>query len=495
MSPPEALSSSQYPSVPDIFAYSRANLPRVLSLTELLSVLPDGLQVPLGDLLQRVQLELDRNATEESVKDIIYAEGIAAGLQVIPSWSGDLTVGHTSKSRRMYLDIGTVISFRYCLLASPLNLGSKDSKEDCGNVIKWKACKTDGEHTKIPIIKHCDRLDCPICYTKVLAKAAGRVARTTEGYRSSTLDYIKKRTRKKGKAYDFRHFSFSPSESEWNRLMDKVYARIEKEGRMDDLFILKAPYFLQELRNAGHIWVEQSGLTAYVMVPHLFRIKKEYKEFCQNLADMKNKELPSWKPKYNRYTVLNGDPNIEEYLYFSPHVHVVAYGKTIPTPSWKALFPDVNLTNHSGQKSKENKILKTQTPEGAVRAIMYYLLTHASLVRNESGRVMDLYTYGGYLHSSKLKKSKVCPDCGEKNASSATNCKACGGELHRTVYATCPICGDILVYAYGPDPNNLQYPEKDEPVYRKETEFLYEFVKAPPGILPEFRVTYSEEWP
>lgn len=484
-------SSSQYPSGADIFSYARDNLPKSLTLKELLTAIPAGRQVPLVELVERCRLTCDPHATEESVKDILYGEGIHAGLQVIPSFDGGLTIGHTLKSSSLYLDIGTVTLDRYNFLANRLILGTGEEKDDCGDVLAWKVCRADASHPRKPLIAHCDRLECPVCYTRVLVKAADRIAATTEGFKSAIIDHNVERTGKRGRIYAFRHFSFNPSEKVWHALVDKAFNQIIADGKADDMYRLLGPYFLKELRNAAHIWLEASGLKAYVIVPHFERIRDEYKDFCQNLADMRNEALPPEKPKYNRYTVLTDNPNRGEYVYFSPHIHVIAYGEAIPTDTWKDIMPGVVLVNHSAKKDKKYSKKKKQTPEGAVKAIAYYLLTHAPLVKNDKGTVMDLYTYGGFLHSSKLRKMKICPVCGEKNPSSSTTCKACEVPLYKMEYCNCPVCGDILIKA---DVINdvIHYPANESPIYKKVTEYLYTFKKAPPGILPAFRVIIEE---
>jgi len=493
MSPPEAFSSLQYPSVPDIFAYGKDHLPKALTLKELLTAIPAGLQVPLDELIGRIRLTCDPHATEESVKDILYGEGIPAGLQVIPSFEGQLTIGHTLKSSSLYLDIGTVTLDRYDYLANRLVLGTGENKEDCGDVLAWKVCRSDANHPRSPIIAHCDRLECPVCYTRVLVKAADRIAGTTEGYKNAIELFNIERTGKRGRIYSFRHFSFNPSKEVWKALVDKAFNQIITEGKADDMYRLLGVYFLKELRNAAHIWLEKSGLKAYVIIPHFERIKDEYKEFCQNLADMRNEVLPPGKPKYNRYTVLTDNPNRGEYVYFSPHIHVIAYGGAIATDAWKDTVPGVVLVNHSAKrKPKSFRDHKKQTPKEAVKAIAYYLLTHAPLVKNEKGSVMDLYTYGGYLHSSKLRKMKICQVCGERNEGSATVCRACEVPLYRLECCNCRVCGDVLVKV---DIINdvIRYPVEEVPVYKKVTEYLYSFKKAPPGILSTFRVIIEEE--
>jgi len=489
---PFVLYTSQSPSVPDIFAYGKDHLPKTLSLKELLTAIPAGLQVPLDELITRIRLTTDPNATEESVKDILYGEGIPSGLQVIPSFDGRLTVGHTDKSSSLYLDIGSVNISLYDYLTNRLDIGTGEAKDDCGDIDYWGACSSNPDHPRVPYFIHCDRLECPVCYTRRISRAAENIAGLTEGFKDSLKADIFRRTGKKGKVYSFRHFSFSPSEEEWHSMMDKARDRIISEGKADDMYKLIGPYFKREITKWAHIWIDASGLKAYNIILHPERIKDEYKEFCQDLADMKNEVLPPGKPKYNRYTVLKGNPNKAEYVYFSPHIHTIAYGMTIPTDEWKKAFPNVNLKNHSADKKPEYQKLKKQTPKETVKAIAYYLLTHAALVKSEKGTYMDTYTYGGYLHSSKLRKMKVCPACGEKNNSALTFCEACGDPLYKTEYCNCKACGDLLVRVDVVD-DVIHYPEIEKPITRKVTEYLYFFLKSPPGMqLPAVRIFTKE---
>ena len=142
----------------------------------------------------------------------------------------------------------------------------------------------------------------------------------------------------------------------------------------------------------------------------LLRIKEEYQDYAVQLAASLNERREKWKPKYNRYTALTTLENYHDYLYLSPHIHVLAYGKAVTSDEFERdLMPGWIYKNHTRDEKKG------EYNGGGYGGILYYILTHSPVIAKK-----QIIRYWGCLAPKRLKciksesalEDEKCPDCG-----------------------------------------------------------------------------------
>lgn len=442
----------------------------------LLSLIPRSGSIWFSDLFSAICRD-HPGADYEQVKDQLFA--VIADLE----WAydpdhlqGDYLLAHTDRSSRLYLDhLHSHDDPSFCLSINIQMPGTGKPKDDrCGTIKKWDACRSNPAHHLRPIYHNCHRRECPECFGYWLSQAAERVGTTFEGYESALSRYLVKEG-KRGKIYPPRHFSFNPSPEEVDRLVAAAGVRVEASGISGDAWpAALVSAFLDVLRKEFRRWLRAAGLDrAGIAVIHPFRIKDEYQDIAVQYAKKKNTERAGG-PKYNRYTALATRSDWREFFDFSPHVHVVAYGKAVDTNDFRRACPGVVLVNHSAYHKRDQRL---DNPK-RLRGLVAYLLTHAAAVKGK-----DSYTLFGDLHSSKLQKFRICPDCKERlPLSEGPACPHCGREmLWRKEIIRCEVCGSEIVEV-SIEGGNAIYPEEEHVRYNKVYDFWYEFVKGPAGV-------------
>ena len=354
--------------------------------------------------------------------------------------------------------------------------GTGKTKDDrCGTIKFWKACRSNPSHHLHAAYHNCHRRECPECSGYWLSQAADRVGDTFEGYESALSRHFVKAGKRGGKIYPPRHFSFNPSPEEVGRLVAAAVVRVEVSGVSGDAWpAALAVTFLDVMREECGRWLRAAGLDrAGIAVIHPFRIKDEYQDIAVQYAKTKNEERAGG-PKYNRYSALATRSDWRDYFDFSPHIHIVAYGKAVDTNDFRGIYPGVVLVNHSANHKRSKRL---DNPK-KLRGLVAYLLSHAAVVKGK-----DAYTLFGDLHSSRLRKYKVCPDCKERvPASEGPACPHCGRDtLWRKEIVRCEVCGSEIVEV-SVENGNAIYSEEEHVCYNRVYDFWYEFIKGPAGV-------------
>jgi len=321
------------------------------------------------------------------------------------------------------------------------------------------------------------------------------VEESFHGFEQAWRDYSIQHTGSRGAYYDPQHITLSPSDEEIESMLHRAefLARSSGlDGGLDGIELnahirdTLASEFMDVLRGRGHVAIEHLGIFGAKIFVHFFRIKKEYRQFANDLASELNKEgAAPGGVRYNRYTALftQGDPY--EYLRFSPHLHIIGYGLVKPWKEFVDECPGWIYKNHSAER-KSKKPLNIQR-------LASYLLTHAPYLKRKLSIVSS-----GLLHSSKLKKNYVCPSCGHKTHGLVPSvvtvrelerlntilCPECGCSYLDPQYERCPVCDDKICIAepgIGDDPDILQV-DPDHQVVRLSFILDYWLTEPPPWI-------------
>lgn len=167
---------------------------------------------------------------------------------------------------------------------------------------------------------------------------------------------------------------------------------------------------LTRVKRWGQKVAKQAGVTADLPVPHLFRIRDEYKKWANDEASRINAENRASRKqcrKENRYTIIMKCPNWREMLYYSPHIHMICYGYLENSRTFYDRTGIVYKIHNKGQplKSRDD-----------VSRVIYYLLSHASPSDDGS----HILTYNGQISYNKMlcvdenerEEVERCPECG-----------------------------------------------------------------------------------
>ena len=229
-----------------------------------------------------------------------------------------------------------------------------DGKPDpnCGTVIKWVACSHDPKHHKSPKVDHCDRIECPTCWTFWANKQAKRMADRLRGYVESAgkMPYAWHKIN----AQNLRHWVFSPPEG-----------AINPEADYDSI------------KTLGKTFIQSAGCTGGVFVFHPWRIKEEYQlELIKATKAMKlsieEKEKKFWQAA--REDVL-GLGSWREYCYWSPHFHVTGFGYVVNARELHA------KTGWVYKLIRNVRVARVHKPEGIddqVAGLLFYQISHAA---------------------------------------------------------------------------------------------------------------------
>jgi len=485
--------------VPDLSTYTGG--PVDLSPYRVLALMPlDEGRISLSVLLDRVREHIDPRASEEDLKVALWDLVKIAGLELLPGFDGGYSICHSSRSRRLYLDLNCTVTHGRSrttgdiLLRTTIPGQGERKNEDCGTVKRWEVCRSNPSHHARPISHNCHRVECPECYHHWLSQAANRVAESFEGFEQAWRDYSIEHTGSRGAYYDPQHITISPSDDEIASMLERAEYLAMSAGQELGLegvdlnahiFNSIAGQFIDVLRGRGHVAIEKLGLFGTKIFVHFFRIKKEYRRFANDLASDLNNDLPPGSILYNRYTALFtlGDPY--EYLRFSPHLHVLGYGLVTPWDDFVAECPGWIYKNHSAERRSKKPL--------DIRRLTTYLLTHAPYVKGKLSVVSS-----GLLHSSKLKKNYICPECGHKTRKltspvvtvreleklNAILCPECGCSYLEPQFERCPVCDDAICIAepgLDDDPDILRV-DPDHEVVRLSYLLEYWLTEPPPWI-------------
>ena len=200
----------------------------------------------------------------------------------------------------------------------------------CGDVRFIVLCPDNPHHFLRANHHSCHRPECPICYPSWAGRAADRASSTIDGYKSAT-----------GTPYDARHITISPD--------PMVFP-----------FLDASTDALRYLMEEGRRVCVTLGITAAAAIPHPYRIKKEYKHLVSMFAAAEG---------VNRYVWALRQDNWGDLVYFSPHIHLLAYGPLMDAEEFEHKTGWIYRNHDEGGDSGRAGV--------ALVGTVFYLLTHA----------------------------------------------------------------------------------------------------------------------
>lgn len=252
------------------------------------------------------------------------------------------------------------------ILSQKVTPGNDEAHPNCGQVKFTILCPDDPAHYKKLIKYSCNRSGCPTCWPTWASRLSDDVRDRIDGSRAPL-----------NSNYKARHVSLSPDLIPFNEPSEDCLKWLYKEGnRLTKLL----------------------GVTGCAVIVHAYRIRKELNNFVTRSA---------LKQKMNRYTWALKQSNWHDYLYFSPHLHLLTFGNLMDADEFH------NLTGWVYRNHDNNKKHGREGPELATT--VYYLLTHAWTKNNSK-----VVRYWGDLSNKKLGKEQIelrkepiyCPACG-----------------------------------------------------------------------------------
>jgi len=215
-----------------------------------------------------------------------------------------------------------------------LTPGSGEAHAICGSPRFKILCGPNPEHYQTIARENCKRSECPSCWKGWATRQTKSAAEAVEGYKILS-----------GSPYDARHISIHPPKQD-----------LPKFESMSEA--------LQWLNDSCRDAAKMLGVTAAISFPHPYRIRPEYEAAILAAAG---------QDEMKRYEWALAQPNWEDLVYFSPHMHILAFGHLMPSDEF---FEKTGwtYTNHDE---------KTKGRSGPVlRQTIYYLLTHAWVTGN-----------------------------------------------------------------------------------------------------------------
>jgi hypothetical protein len=364
--------------------------------------------------------------------DIGFARG-KTGVSVLigcPATSGQIFF------RREEMTDGLTLSdwsgFAPGLPVPSLKAGIGFRKEGCGAWVLTASCSGEKTHP-VKLIKHsCKTISCPIDFADYLIDKSRDIEdRCSKLYGDAKLaenaKLIPGETRRQIKP---RHFPFTMSPLKIEELYHKVVR--SNGGWWDESQFLDLAR--AELKDCLH----GSGLVGGCIIYHPDRVRhpgtgaigsnakmliiREAKE-----AGFLKDEDPSWK----MYAYINSRKNWEDYYYFSPHFHVVAYGKILDVFAFEEMYP--------GWKYQNKGVVNN------VGGLAHYLLSHMAVI---PGR-REIVQWGHCVPAIPERKGLTWFG----RLSSACLGKDETGITYHPVL--CGLCGCELVITQTDDPNLL----------------------------------------
>ena len=295
--------------------------------------------------------------------------------------------------------------------------GTGELGELCLFVKGYMSCP-GGHYTK-PIKYSCQRVECPECYINWSSKAARRITDVLRGaqdaYRNSGNQMIdstdwQQMIKERRKVRRINHFVLSPDKN-WlkdgeclNSVYKRLYLFLKRNGMFTGGFVVYHPY-----RIKGPIRVELQQM----IKNDALKVNREY----GGLWDMVHKNvlgLCSWR----------------DYVYFSPHFHLLSFGGL---PRADILFAKTGwVYKNLGKRDNKIYIDEKGVIIDEVKRTAQYLLTHCCVQYSEKGRIYKTYRFYGLCSPSRLRVQKEA-----------------GVPVIRKVYKSvlkCPVCGAELVH-------------------------------------------------
>ena len=252
----------------------------------------------------------------------------------------------------------------------------------CGHIRNVIICQADATHDYFKQPFSCGKPACPVCWPVWAKRAQVRISATVKGYAGAAHTQ-----------HAPRHVTLSPPRS----------AIPENLSETDQI---------KHMLKAANKLMDALGVTATAVIIHPYRIRKHQEKYCHDMS-------ARTKGKQNRYQWALNQENWREYLYFSPHLHLLCYGLLANAKTFEQKTGWI-YRNHGARTSDLDRTV-------------YYLLTHA-WVRGNSKTVR----YWREMSSKHLaciirveKRIQTCKTCGAK----LLKIRIFGDEIPETVFS------------------------------------------------------------
>jgi hypothetical protein len=255
--------------------------------------------------------------------------------------------------------------------------GYGESYPKCGTISSRSiratvVCPDNPDHYNRIIFDGCHRPECPVDWPSWAGRGAERIADTVTGFKTAH-----------GYPYYPDHIDITP---------DPVCVPFDRPSSE----------CLRWLLEEANSRLDVLGVVAAAVIPHPYRIRPERKKEVNDHASAEHE---------NRYVWALKQENWYDYVYFSPHVHALVYGKLIHVFDFERL---TGWQYHKhGRKVNGKKRYGLRTREDVVK-VAYYLLTHAWVRGNNK----TVRTYRGMASTkllvtvTKTDTPDTCPVCG-----------------------------------------------------------------------------------
>jgi hypothetical protein len=253
----------------------------------------------------------------------------------------------------------------------------KQTSEWCGQIRAYAVCSSGEDHIRIPVRgNNCGDPGCPICWPRWATRGADRIGDSATGFREAAKEA--------GKSLPWpNHVIWSPPPGKIKQKEENEWKNAEGAKRLRNL-LMKGFYQV-----AG-----PAGSYAGVAIPHLVRIKEEYKLTVHQKAQ----EL-----KTKHWEAVKSFSDWDDMVYFSPHVHSVSYGHLQKSNDFHTETGWI-YHNKGPLRSRED-----------IECVAFYALSHSLIIPGTQAPIryglMQSKTLRLIEHGT-IRISCTCPVCG-----------------------------------------------------------------------------------
>ncbi len=291
-------------------------------------------------------------------------------------------------------------------------VASGTPNDNCGEESAIYQCKICGE--TYPVDHHCDRLECPICHSTAAARIGKRGSATLRSVNEALIEYLSPESA--CDAYG-RQLPNASILAEYYPEAAKL-ANVARSGGLRQTIVSPPRELWQKWEGCSNIQMTRAFTShvdkhlpkniggLYIYHPHRIKpeIRKKIEQYTARKQDCKEKyknsrlqkrakprntteeeyEMDSvtskgyWDAIHNNILNL---PSQEDYVYFSPHYHIIHWG-TMPNAAWYHARTKgwvYKITNHGKPIPLKIVIKDGQPLEDQLRAKITYLASHAGL--------------------------------------------------------------------------------------------------------------------
>ena len=339
------------------------------------------------------------------------ATGVDNSLLDVAAYKGNDTSGpdfspNQDPDPAQYPAIGLSVNLE--TLQSPYDFPGMGTvtNEYCGTVMRGAACSKDPTHWSRAHPVNCDRLSCPVCWSRKVRRTARQVTDRFRGFLEALEDLPVT-------------LDMEPERAEALKLLKR------RAGRPLHVMYSMPPGIYSPDTPLERIWkdglkaIKASGLLAGYIVFHPARLREEVKKALRQLNHSLKASGEATKPFWEHvHADALGLGDMHQYAYWSPHFHAVGVGYLVNAKDYNQATGWIYKNKRPGGiplsvrwNEKENRF------EDDIYTLFSYLMTHAAYVQGK--RMTRTF---GYLNPKHVKRvgdqfvkhyhAAVCPVCG-----------------------------------------------------------------------------------